>query len=127
MLAHDSRKGEAMAKWKIVHDEFLGSSDTNLCVLVATSMSGRIKTLFEVNDEGLRIRYFQTARDAITRKFPIADVCYGYNTLLWENGGSDKWLDKVYAEQDTEVVISCEHAGTCEEEFVRAQVALGNE
>ena len=116
-----------MAKWKLVHDEFLGSSDTNLCVLVATSISGKSKTLFEVNDEGLRIRYFQTASDAIARKFPIADVCYGYNTLLWESGKSDKWLDRVYAEQDTEVVITCDHEGTCEEEFVRAQVALGNE
>jgi hypothetical protein len=115
-----------MAKWEMVHDEYLGEPNKTLTIFVAKHESGDSKVLFEVNDGGVRIRYYQTAKDAAEGEFEIADVCYGYNAMLWEDGDGDTFLDKVYDEQDSTEITGCGHDGSCEEEFARAQVALGN-
>jgi hypothetical protein len=115
-----------MAKWNLVHDEYLGTPDRNLSIWSAPYESDS-RVLFEVNEKGLRIKYYQTAKDAIEGRFAIADCCYGYTMLMWEEKETDDWFDKVWANQDTEEVITCEHDGTCDDEFHRAQVVLGNE
>ena len=115
-----------MSKWQLIHDEELGDSNRTLCVWSAPHESNSM-VLFEVNEQGLRHRYYQTAKDAIEGKFHIADACYGYTMLMWEEHESDAWLDRVWAEQDSTEITECVHKGTCEDEFHRAQVVLGNE
>lgn len=115
-----------MGKWNLVHDEAMGRADRTLSIWSAQSDSG-VRVIFEVNEEGLRVKYYQTARDAILGLFTISEVCYGHNVMTWEEGKFDGFLDKVWENQDSVVILECEHAGTCEEEFQRAQIALGNE
>ena len=112
-----------MSKWQLVHDEYLGTPDRNLSIWSAPYD----QVLFEVNEKGMRIKYYQTAKEAIEGRFPIADACYGYTMLMWEESESDAWLDLVWAEQDSTEITKCVHEGTCDDEFHRAQVVLGNE
>lgn len=120
------RKGEIMGKWNLVHDEAMGSADRTLSIWSDPNGPG-VRVIFEVNEEGSRVKYYQTARDAVLGLFVISDVCYGENVMTWEEGKFDGFLDKVWENQDSVVILGCEHEGTCEEEFQRAQIALGNE
>ena len=112
----------AMSKWNMVHEEYLGSADRTLTIWSAPLD----RVMFEVNEQGLRHKYYQTAKEALEGNFPIADACYGYTMLMWEDHETDRWFDLIWDNQDNEQIISCAHKGTCEEEFHRAQVVLGN-
>lgn len=120
-------------KWYPIHDEALGTPSVTVVIWASQSLGADYgktsRILFEVNRDGLEICYYQTAGDAIKNQFPIAVSCYGQVTLLAEEDQFDWWLDKVWEEQDSEVVTSCTnlHEGlTCEEVFDEAQKALGN-
>lgn len=119
-----------MSKWKNVHEEYLGRGDVSLTVFVSDDDYGDDpQTLFEVSESGIEHWYYQTAKEAVegVHAMAIAYSCYGYTMLMWEHSESDEWLDRVWAEQYVDGMTTCEHDGSCEDQFIKAQKELGNE
>jgi hypothetical protein len=114
-------------KWELIHDEEL-SPDRTLAVFFSRYDNGEPKILFESNARGLRIRYYSSAQDVINDECPLADICYGENSLRWEAAEQDAFMDEVFEYIPAFGPMKCSHAGiSCEERFHEAQVALGNE
>lgn len=113
-------------KWELIHDEEL-SADRTLAVFLARYDNGEPKILFESNVQGLRIRYYSSAQDTINDEHPLADICYGENSLRWEASEQDAFMDAVAEYIPVNGPMACDHEGTCEERLHEAQVALGNE
>jgi hypothetical protein len=115
-------------EWYGVHDESLGSASVTMTVWESRLWDQPApRILFEVNRDGLEIRYYQTAKDAVLGEHAIAVSCYGEVTILTEEGRFNEWLDRVWDEQDSTEITVCGHEGkTCDEVFDEAQKVLGN-
>jgi hypothetical protein len=91
--------------------------------------------LFLRDESGLRVSVYSCAEDALDGKndFALAEVCYGWYTLLWERGKSEAHNDflddcDTRSEEGHNIPFSChENLGECEDAFHEAQVVLGNE
>lgn len=116
-----------MNKWELIHDEELAPSRT-MSMYLARYDNGEPRVLWEVGIDGLRIRYYSSAQDAVADKMPLADICYGENSLLWEEHKQDELMDKIHEHIPYPSPLYCEHEGqSCDERFHQAQVELGNE
>lgn len=113
-------------KWELIHDEEL-SPDRTLAIYLSRYENGDSRIVFESSIQGLRIRYYAFAQDAVEDTCPLADICYGENSLRWEAHEQDAFMDLVCDFIPVDGPITCSHDGTCDERFHEAQVALGNE
>lgn len=116
------------SEWHVVHDEGLGSPSVTMTIWESRDFDRPTpRILFEVNHDGLELKYYQTAKDAVLDEHAIAVSCYGEVTILTEDGEFNEWLDRVWDEQDSTELTVCGHEGkSCEEVFDEAQKVLGN-
>jgi hypothetical protein len=120
-----------MANWLQVHQE-TPRADLN----IEAWQHYEQKNLLFVRDEaGLRVSVYSCAEDALDGKndFALAEVCYGWYTLLWEQGKSEAHNDFL-DDCDTRsaaghgIPFAChDNPGECEDAFHAAQVILENE
>jgi hypothetical protein len=120
-----------MANWLQVHQE-TPRADLN----IEAWQHYEQKNLLFVRDEaGLRVSVYSCAEDALDGKndFALAEVCYGWYALLWEQGKREAHNDFL-DDCDTRsaaghnIPFAChDHPGECEDAFHAAQVILENE
>jgi hypothetical protein len=117
--------------WEQTYDEHL-ANDSALRLMVrrgGESVGQPDRVLFERDDQGLTVSYYFTAQNAVMGQYPVATICYGWDTVLCEK--DDKrlaFLDKVSEHIGMDYPLGCEHDGfTCEQMFHAGQVILGND
>lgn len=120
-----------MTDWIPVHEESLRGDTT----IEAWLQDDPKNLIFIRNDQGLSYRVYSTMEDAVNgdTSVALADVCYGWYTLLWEQQGHKAHSDFL-KDCDTRsaeghgVPFEChDNAGLCEDAFHAAQVLLENE
>jgi hypothetical protein len=120
-----------MANWLQVHQES-PRADLNI---EAWQQEEKKNLLFVRDEAGLRVSVYSCAEDALDGKndFALAEVCYGWYTLLWEQGKREAHSDFL-EDCDTRsaaghnIPFAChDHPGECEDAFHAAQVILENE
>jgi hypothetical protein len=120
-----------MANWLQVHQES-PRADLNI---EAWQQEEKKNLLFVRDEAGLRVSVYSCAEDALDGKndFALAEVCYGWYTLLWEQGKREAHSDFL-DDCDTRsaaghnIPFAChDHPGECEDAFHAAQVLLENE
>ena len=120
-----------MANWLQVHQE-TPRADLNI---EAWQQEEKKNLLFVRDEAGLRVSVYSCAEDALDGKndFALAEVCYGWYTLLWEQGKREAHSDFL-DDCDTRsaaghnIPFAChDHPGECEDAFHAAQVILENE
>lgn len=117
--------------WEVVHQE---SPRADLTI-EAWQHYEQKNLLFVREDQGLRIGVYSCAEDAIedNTDFALAQVCYGWYTILWEKRNKqahDDFLSDcdIRSAQGHGVPFDChDNPGECEDAFHVAQVLLGNE
>ena len=120
-----------MSNWVEVHSEDPRGDTT----IEAWLDEERKNLIFVRNDQGLSLRVYETMEDAINGNTyrALADVCYGWYNLLWEQEGRDghnKFLtmcDERSANGDDGSFRCHDNAGECEDAFHAAAVLLENE
>jgi hypothetical protein len=120
-----------MANWLQVHQESPRASLN----IEAWQQEEKKNLLFVRDEDGLRVSVYSCAEDALDGKndFALAEVCYGWYTLLWEQGKREAHSDFL-DDCDTRsaaghnIPFAChDHPGECEDAFHAAQVILENE
>lgn len=120
-----------MSNWVEVHSEDPRGDTT----IEAWLDEERKNLIFVRNDQGLSLRVYETMEDATSNNTDraLADVCYGWYNLLWEQEGRDGHNDFL-TDCDTRsaeghgVPFEChENAGECEDAYHAAAVLLENE
>ena len=120
-----------MANWLQVHQES-PRADLNI---EAWQQEEKKNLLFVRDEAGLRVSVYSCAEDALDGKndFALAEVCYGWYTLLWEQGKREAHNDFL-EDCDTRsaaghnIPFAChDNPGECEDAFHAAQVILENE
>lgn len=120
-----------MANWLQVHQE-TPRADLNI---EAWQQEEKKNLLFVREEAGLRVSVYSCAEDALDGKndFALAEVCYGWYTLLWEQGKREAHSDFL-GDCDTRsaaghgIPFAChDNLGECEDAFHAAQVILENE
>lgn len=120
-------------RWKQLHQESPKADTT----IESWYNESRDALLFVRDNAGTTTGVFSTAEDVVENNtdFALADVCYGYYTMLFEGevkSAHDDFLDDCWERSayftGTEHQFVChENAGECEDAFHSAQVVLGNE
>lgn len=120
-----------MANWLQVHQES-PRADLNI---EAWQQEEKKNLLFVRDEAGLRVSVYSCAEDALDGRndFALAEVCYGWYTLLWEQGKREAHNDFL-DDCDTRsaaghnIPFAChDNPGECEDAFHAAQVILENE
>jgi hypothetical protein len=120
-----------MANWLQVHQE----SPRAELNIEAWQQEEKKNLLFLRDEAGLRVSVYSCAEDALDGKndFALAEVCYGWYSLLWEQGKREAHSDFL-DDCDTRsaaghnIPFAChDHPGECEDAFHAAQVILENE
>lgn len=106
----------SVEQWHSIHEEYLGTGSRTLTVWLSKNEVQYPRVLFEVNEQGIYLRYYATAKDAIEGGIHIAEMCYGYVESVWERSESDEMFERIWQEQDSTEITRCEHSGTCEEQ-----------
>lgn len=120
-----------MANWLQVHQE-TPRADLNI---EAWQQEEKKNLLFVRDEAGLRVSVYSCAEDALDGKndFALAEVCYGWYTLLWEQGKREAHNDfledcDTRSAEGHNIPFSChDNPGECEDAFHAAQVILENE
>jgi len=122
-------------KWSLIHQE----SPKGTINLEAWQSDGPKHIIFLRHADGLSVRAYSCMEDAVedNSDFALADVCYGWYTLIWERDGEREdahcaFLDdcRERSESFTDVsdqFVCHSNPGGCEEAFHIGQVILGNE
>ena len=125
------REEDKMANWLQVHQESPRASLN----IEAWQQEEKKNLLFVRDEDGLRVSVYSCAEDALDGKndFALAEVCYGWYTLLWEQGKREAHSDFL-DDCDTRsaaghgIPFAChDNPGECEDAFHAAQVILENE
>lgn len=120
-----------MANWLQVHQES-PRADLNI---EAWQQEEKKNLLFVRDESGLRVSVYSCAEDALDGKndFALAEVCYGWYTLLWEQGKREAHSDflddcDTRSAEGHGIPFAChDNPGECEDAFHAAQVILENE
>ena len=120
-----------MANWLQVHQESPRASLN----IEAWQQEEKKNLLFVRDEDGLRVSVYSCAEDALDSKndFALAEVCYGWYTLLWEQGKREAHSDflddcDTRSKEAHGIAFAChDNPGECEDAFHAAQVVLGNE
>jgi hypothetical protein len=117
--------------WKTLHQE-QPSGDTTI---ESWYNADKNALLFVRDNQGQFTTVFTTVEDSANNNtdFALAEVCYGWYTFLFENGGlshedflDDCWERSVYF-TGTEHQFAChDNPGECEDAFHAIQVKLEN-
>lgn len=117
--------------WALVHQEM----PRNDLTVEAWQHYEQKNLLFLRDSQGLNISVYSCAEDALEGNgdFALAQVCYGWYTLLCEKTGSaahDDFLSDcdLRSGDGHGIAFTChDNPGECEDSFHVAQVLLGNE
>jgi len=120
-----------MANWIPVHEE-QPRADLSVEAWLNDEQNNLI---FIRGDRGLRYGVYSCMEDALegNTDFALAEVCYGWYSLLWEvrkQKAHDDFLDDCdkRSKEGHGVAFAChDNPGECEDAFHAAQVVLGNE
>jgi len=120
-----------MANWIPVHEE-QPRADLSVEAWLNDEQNNLI---FIRGDRGLKYGVYSCMEDALdgNTDFALAEVCYGWYSLLWEvrkHKAHDDFLDDcdTRSKEGHGVAFSChDNLGECEDAFHAAQVVLGNE
>jgi len=120
-----------MSSWSEVHSESPRGDTT----IEAWLQDEPRNLIFVRNDQGLHIRVYSTMEDAVAgdESMALANVCYGWYNLLWEQksieGHNDFLTDcDTRSAERHGVPFEChENAGECEDAYHAAAVLLENE
>lgn len=120
-----------MANWIPVHEE-QPRADLSVEAWLNDEQNNLI---FIRGDRGLKYSVYSCMEDALdgNSDFALAEVCYGWYSLLWEvrkQKAHDDFLDDcdTRSKEGHGVAFNChDNPGECEDAFHAAQVVLGNE
>jgi hypothetical protein len=120
-----------MANWLQVHQE----SPRAELNIEAWQQEEKKNLLFLRDEAGLRVSVYSCAEDALDGKndFALAEVCYGWYSLLWEQGKREAHSDflddcDTRSAEGHNIPFAChDNPGECEDAFHAAQVILENE